>query len=216
MLYSIHHGGHMCHTPCGPSSPGLNSSQFSRTGLGAANWIENLEPRSTWYWTQRQMKSLKAIEVRRGWLSKPLVESSQGKSELGRRPRIGRQRSVGAQQIHSHSYPQILLSLSLTQMDLQFQLSCSHVKIFFVPNAELCPKDEVGGYCSNRKWRQMMQINIWDFSFWWRQSKENISIYSFCSFTILPSQSGVGQISKSALLFSFLALLLIFNRHASW
>ena len=70
---------------------------------------------------------------------------------MGRRQRNGRQRSVGAQQIHSYSYPQILLSLSLTQMDLQFQLSCSHVKIFFVPNAELCPKDEVGGYCSNRK-----------------------------------------------------------------
>ena len=151
MLYSIHHGGHMCHTPCGPSSPGLNSSQFSRTGLAAANWIENLEPRSTWYWTQRQMKSLKAIEVRRGWLSKPLVESSQGKSELGRRQRNGRQRSVGVQQIHSYSYPQILLSLSLTQTDLQLQTSCCHVKFFFVPNAELCPKDEAGGYCSNSK-----------------------------------------------------------------
>ena len=28
-IYAIHHGGHMCHTPCGPSSPGLNSSHFN-------------------------------------------------------------------------------------------------------------------------------------------------------------------------------------------
>ena len=97
------------------------------------------------------MKSLRAIEVRRGWLSKPLVESSQGQSELGRRPRNGRQRSMGAQQIHSYSYSQILLSLSLTQTDLQFQTSCCHVKQIFVPNAELCRKDKAGCYCSNRK-----------------------------------------------------------------
>ena len=58
---------------------------------------------------------------------------------------------MGAQQIHSYSYSQILLSLSLTQTDLQLQTSCCRVKIFFVPNAELCPKDEVGCYCSNRK-----------------------------------------------------------------
>ena len=182
MLYSIHHGGHMCHTPCGPSSPGLNSSQFSRTGLAAANWIENLEPRSTWYWTQRQMKSLKAIEVRRGWLSKPLVESSQGKSELGRRQRNGRQRSVGAQQIHSYSYPQILLSLSLTQTDLQLQTSCCHVKFFLFPMLSCAQRmrSEVIVQTVSAGWSQMMQIKIWDFSFWCWQWKSKT--YRFTTF----------------------------------
>ena len=58
---------------------------------------------------------------------------------------------MGAQQIHSYSYSQILLSLSLTQTDLQFQTSCCHVKQIFVPNAELCRKEKAGCYCSNRK-----------------------------------------------------------------
>ena len=74
---------------------------------------------------------------------------------------------MGAQQIHSYSYSQILLSLSLTQTDLQFQLlSC---QTNFCSQCWAVPK----GQTISAGWSQMMQINICIFSFFCWQSKAN-------------------------------------------